>query len=496
MSILKVEKVSKAFPGTLALDSVSCEFESGKVNALVGKNGSGKSTLVKIINGAHQPSGGRILLDGEPLVCESPADAQRQGIATVYQELSLVPGLTVAENILMGRFAMHGKLVNWKQTYEEAEKILRDMKIEIDPREQVSNLSMWQCQMVEIAKAMSSHPKVLLLDEPTSSLAQHETQILFALIRELKKRDVIILYISHRLQELWEICDTCCVLRDGIFAGKINDMRTATHKELLSLMFGDTTVNDKPRDLMVSDEVVLQVDGLTRGSAFRNVGFTLRRGEVLGIAGMLGAGRSELLRAIFGIDPFESGTIRVDGKEIHRVTPEIMKDLGFGMTPEDRKFEGLIQIQSIKNNLCAASLKKLSGRMFMRRGAETEAAERQVKDLQIKVADVDQPVTSLSGGNQQKVVVGNWLNTSPKIMLFDEPSRGIDVNAKQQIFEIIWALSRAGVSSIVVSSELEELIEVCQRILIMRGGRITGEIMASDIKIDQLYSVCMGGTLE
>jgi len=496
MSVLRVENISKAFPGTLALDGVSCEFESGRVNALVGKNGSGKSTLVKIINGAHQPSGGRILLDGRPLVCASPADAQRQGIATVYQELSLVPGLTVAENILMGRFVMRGKLVDWKKTYAAAGEILRGMKIDIDPREQVSRLSMWQCQMVEIAKAMSSDPKVLLLDEPTSSLAQHETQILFGLIRELKKRDVIILYISHRLQELWEICDTCCVLRDGVLAGKINDMQAATHKELLHLMFGDTAVSDKPRDLMTSGEVVLRVDGLTRGTAFRDVGFSLHRGEVLGIAGMLGAGRSELLRAVFGIDPYDSGTICVDGAEVRRVTPEIMKELGMGMTPEDRKYEGLIQIQSIRDNLCNASLKKLSGRLFMRRGAEEEAAQRQVKDLQIKVADVGQPVTSLSGGNQQKVVVGNWLNTSPKIMLFDEPSRGIDVSAKQQIFEIIWKLSRAGVSSIVVSSELEELIEVCQRILIMRAGRITGEVMAGDIKIDQLYSVCMGGTIE
>ena len=495
MSVLRVQNISKAFPGTLALDDVSCQFESGKVNALVGKNGSGKSTLVKIINGVHKATSGKIFLDDNELSYSSPADAQQQGIATVYQELSLIPGLTVAENILMGRFAMKGKLVDWKKTYEAAQQILDSMNINIDPRTQVSHLSMWQCQMVEIAKAMSSNPKVLLLDEPTSSLAQHETQILFELIRELKKKDVIILYISHRLQELWEICDTCCVLRDGIFAGKLN-METATHAELLHLMFGNTETKTKPHDLHITDESVLDVQHLTRKGAFEDVTFSLKRGEVLGIAGMLGAGRSELLRAIFGIDRFDSGTITVEGQQIKKFSPQIMKEHGLALTPEDRKFEGLIQAHSIKSNLCNASLKKLSGRMFMHAKAEQEAAMRQVADLQIKIADIEQPVLSLSGGNQQKVVVGNWLNTDPRIMFFDEPSRGIDVNAKQQIFEIIWKLSREGVSSIVVSSELEELIEVCHRILIMRNGQITGEVMADEINIEQLYSVCMGGKIE
>ncbi len=495
MSVLRVQNVSKAFPGTLALDSVTCQFESGKVNALVGKNGSGKSTLVKIMNGVHQATGGKILIDGQELAYATPAEAQAQGIATVYQELSLIPGLTVAENILMGRFEMRGKLVNWKKTYEAARKILDSMKIDIDPRAQVSHLSMWQCQMVEIAKAMSSSPRVLLLDEPTSSLAQHETQILFGLIEELKKKDVIIIYISHRLQELWEICDTCCVLRDGVFTGTL-DMRTATHKELLHLMFGDTEIKSKPHNLTVQEQVVLEAENLTRKGAFENVSFQLRKGEVLGIAGMLGSGRSELLRAMFGIDPFDSGTVAVEGERIRKLSPEVMKGHGLALTPEDRKFEGLIQIHSIESNLCNASLRKLSGKLFMHRKAEREAALRQVEDLQIKAASLDQPVMSLSGGNQQKVVVGNWLNTSPKIMFFDEPSRGIDVNAKQQIFDIIWKLSGEGVSSIVVSSELEELLEVCHRILIMRNGRITGEVMADAIQIEQLYSICMGGTIE
>ena len=494
MSVLKVQNISKAFPGTLALDDVTCQFESGKVNALVGKNGSGKSTLVKIINGAHKQTSGKIFIDSEELNYASPAEAQAQGIATVYQELSLIPGLTVAENILMGHFSMKGKLIDWKKTYQRAQEILDSMKIRIDPKAQVSHLSMWQCQMVEIAKAMSSNPRVLLLDEPTSSLAQNETKILFDLIRELKKKDVIIIYISHRLQELWEICDTCVVLRDGVFTGAV-EMQKATHKELLELMFGQTKIRSKPADVVAQDGEALRVEHLTTAGSFEDVSFSLHKGEILGIAGMLGAGRTELLRAIFGIDPHDSGSIVVEGAPIKgRISPEKMKKLGLGLTPEDRKFAGLVQIHSIKDNLCYASLDKLSGSFFMNPKEETAAAQKQIEDLQIKVSGMDQLAMSLSGGNQQKVVVGNWLNTSPSIMLFDEPSRGIDVNAKQQIFEIIWSLSRQGVSSIVVSSELEELLEVCHRILIMQNGHITGEVMAEDVTIDQLYSACMGGT--
>lgn len=492
MSRLEVKNVSKQFPGTLALDDVSCSFESGQVHALVGKNGSGKSTLVKIINGAHDATHGKIFLDGKELKFSSPKEARDAGIETVYQELSLVPGLTVAENILMGRYRMKGKIIDWKETISIASQILEDMKINVDPKAIVANLSMWQCQMIEIAKAMSSQPKVLLLDEPTSSLAQSETEILFDMIRELKKKDVVIIYISHRLQELWEICDHCSVLRDGKMTGTIS-MKDAHHKDLLKLMFGDTEVKARPTDLRVSDETVLKVDNLNSQGRFKNVSFELKKGEVLGIAGMLGSGRTELLRAIFGADTFDSGKIIVNDKEIKKPATQKMKRLGLGMTPEDRKHEGLIQIASIKSNLCMASLEILSHGAFIDGKREDEFAERQTNDLAIKISSVNDQVTSLSGGNQQKVVVGNWLNTSPKIMLFDEPSRGIDVKAKQQIFDIIWSLSREGVSSVVVSSELEELLEICHRILIMREGEIVGEVDPMDLKIDELYSYCMGG---
>ena len=352
---------------------------------------------------------------------------------------------------------------------------------------------MWQCQMLEIVKAMSSNPKVLLLDEPTSSLAHNEIQSLFKMIRKFKqKKDVIVVYVTHRLQELWEIADTCTVLRDGMFIGT-ELMINLTHKELIHMMFGEVKIQTRPADLKISDETVLEVKGLTRKNHFYDVSFQLKKGEILGIAGMLGSGRTELLKSIFGADKLDSGEIIFNKHRIYSPTPVKMKKIGFALTPEDRKHEGLIQIMSIRNNLCVASLEKIAPGLFIKSSIEDEFVKRQVDELQIKVASVQHLVSSLSGGNQQKVVVGNWLNTDPKIMFFDEPSRGIDVNAKQQIFQIIWNQSRKGISSIMVSSELEELLEVCHRILIMRHGRISGEVLPDNLKIEELYSLSMGG---
>mgnify|MGYP000914046734 CR=1 FL=1 len=492
MSILKVENITKVFPGTVALSNVNIEFESGKVNALLGKNGSGKSTLVKIINGVHEATSGRILLDGKEIKFSDPKEAMNNGVATVFQELSLVPGMSVAENIWMGRLPMKGKFVDWKKTYQSAQELLDSIGIDINPKEMVYNLSMWQMQMIEIAKAMSFEPKVLLLDEPTSALAHNEVEMLFKLIRELKKKDVIIIYISHKLQELWEIADNCTVLRDGILAGRL-DMKECQHKDVIRLMFGDVEVKCRPADLKPQDEVVLKVENLCRDQKFKNISFELRKGEILGIAGMLGSGRTELLRSIFGVDRFDSGKIYFEGKEVKNPTPKKMKELGLALTPEDRKLEGLVQHMTVKQNLTNASLKLISKGVFIDRHRETEFANRQIENLEIKTPSVDAPVSSLSGGNQQKVVVGNWLNTSPKVIFLDEPSRGIDVGAKQQIFEIIWNLSRQGIASIVVSSELEELLEVCNRIIVLRLGVITGEIEPENCKLEDLYAVCMGG---
>lgn len=492
MSILETRSIIKNYPGTVALNNVSVSFESGKVHALIGKNGSGKSTLLKTFSGAVEPSSGEVLIDGVTMKFSDPGDAFAKGIATVYQELSLIPGLSVAENIFLGRLPMKGKIVDWKKTYSMAEELLQELNIDISADEMVYNLSVGQCQMIEIAKAMSFKPKVLQLDEPTSALAKNEIQSLFKIIRDLKKKDVIIIYVSHRLHELWEIADTCTVLRDGYLIGTVL-MKEASHKQIITMMFGDVEIRRRPEDLKVSDEIVLEVRSLCRKSKFEDVSFQLRKGEILGIAGMLGSGRTELLKSIFGADPFDSGEVYVNGKYVAKPTPERMKKAGIALTPEDRKQEGLIQIQSVKENLCVASLDLIAKGQFMMKDIEQEFVQRQVNDLEIKVASVDHLISSLSGGNQQKVVVGNWLNTSPKVMFFDEPSRGIDVNAKQQIFQIIWNQSRKGISSIMVSSELEELLEVCHRILIIREGRIAGEVRPEELTIEDLYSLCMGG---
>jgi ribose transport system ATP-binding protein len=492
MSVLEAKNIRKVFPGTVALDDVSASFESGKVHALVGKNGSGKSTLLKIFSGAQGATEGDIILDGQVMKFANTMDAFKNGIATVYQELSLIPGLSVTENILIGRLPMKNKIIDWKTAQKQVKKLLSELNINIPADTLVADLSMWQRQMVEIAKAMSFNPKVLQLDEPTSSLARHEVESLFKIIRSLKGKDVIIIYVSHKLDELWQIADTCTVIRDGKYIGKV-EMKDTSHKELIDMMFGDINIPKIPEDLMVSDEVVLEVKNLTRKNKFENVSFKLRKGEVLGIAGMLGSGRTELLKSIFGADPFDSGEIIFNNEVLKKASLKKMKDGGLALTPEDRKHEGLILQATIADNLCYASLNALSRFGFMQKRKEKEYINKEIKDLQIKVSSADLPVESLSGGNQQKVVIGNWLNTDPKVMFFDEPSRGIDVNAKQQIFRIIWEQSRKGVSSIMVSTELEELLEVCQRIIIMRQGRIVGEVNPKEIRNIELYTLCMGG---
>ena len=491
MAILRTEHLTKDYPGCRALDDVNVSFESGKVNALLGKNGSGKSTLVKCFSGAIRQSAGEFYLDDEKCSFSKPTEAYSHGFATVYQEMSLVSGLTVTENIFLGRMPKKGGLIDWNKAHADAKQMLDMMKVNINPKEIVSRLSMWQCQVVEITKAMSFKPKVLMLDEPTSALASNEIQILFDVVRELKKQDVIIIYISHKLHEIPQIADTVTVLRDGHMIGKVN-IEDVQHKDILSMMFGNVAIRKRPADIVPQEEVVLKVENLTREGKFHNISFELHKSEVLGIAGMLGSGRTELLKSIFGADPYDSGNIYVNGVKVKQnASPITMKKHGLGLTPEDRKQEGLILIHSIQDNLCYASMSRTSVGWLENKRFRSKIADEQVDGLQIKVPSVKATAGSLSGGNQQKVVVGNWLNTQPQIMLYDEPSRGIDVAAKQQIFEIMWEQSKQGISTIFVSSELEELLETCNRILIMSDGAITGEAVPEDLSVEALYSLCM-----
>jgi ABC-type sugar transport system ATPase subunit len=494
MSALKIRTVhiTKDYPGTRALEAITLSFESGQVHALVGKNGSGKSTLVKIFAGATKPTHGDFYLNDEKLNFNSTSDAYNKGIVTVYQEMSLVPGLSVAENIFLGRLPKKNNAIDWNKTYQMAGELLEKMKADIDPREKLSRLSMWQWQVVEITKALSFNPKVILLDEPTSALAQHEVQNLFEAVRALKNQGVIVIYITHKLQELPQIADTVTVLRDGKLVGTVQ-MKEVDYKDIIGMMFGDVKIQSRPKDIQVSDEVIMEVKGLSRKGWYHEINFNLHKGEVLGIAGMLGSGRTELLRGIFGADPVDSGEVLIEGKTYKNADPIKMVKAGVGLTPENRKTEGLILIHSIRDNLCYASMNITTDGWVENKRKRNAFAEKQVQELEIKIPTLDAPCSSLSGGNQQKVVVGNWLNTGPKIMLYDEPSRGVDVNAKQQVFEIMWAEARKGISTVFVSTELEELLEVCHRILIMRDGKIVDEVNPDELSTSKLYELCMRG---
>jgi ribose transport system ATP-binding protein len=489
---IRTEHITKVYPGTRALDDISLSFDSGRVHALVGKNGSGKSTLVKIFAGATKPTQGEFYLNDDKLHFNSTWEAYDKGIVTVYQEMSLVPGLSVAENIFLGRLPKKNSAIDWGKTYQMASLLLQRMKADINPRETLSRLSMWQAQVVEITKALSFNPKVIMLDEPTSALAQHEVQSLFEAVRALRDQGVIVIYITHKLQELPQIADTVTVLRDGKLIGTV-EMGAVEHKDIIGMMFGAVKIQSRPRDVKMREDVIMEVKGLSRAGWYHDVNFKLRRGEVVGIAGMLGSGRTELLRGIFGADPVDSGEVVIEGQAYRRATPVKMVKAGVGLTPENRKTEGLILIHSIRDNLCYASMNLTANGWVENKPKRNTFAEKQVQELEIKIHDLAALCSSLSGGNQQKVVVGNWLNTSPKVMLYDEPSRGVDVNAKQQIFEIMWAQAGKGVSSIFVSTELEELLEVCHRILIMRHGKIADEVNPDQLSTSELYELCMRG---
>ncbi len=495
MSAYKLETIDirKEYPGTLAVDDVSIGFKGGDVHALIGKNGAGKSTFIKILAGAVQPSSGKILVDNKEVKLTSPMEAFNKGIATVYQELSLVSHLTIAENILLGRLpkrkGLKGLVIDWQQVCARADAVLQDINVNLDVKSKASQLGVAQQQIVEIAKAMSFNPSVVILDEPTSALAHHETNNLFKLIKKLTEKGVAIIYITHRLDELRRIADTVTVLRDGKYIDTIK-MSKAKTETIVHMMFGQVIPKHRPANLKAGTQSVMEVRNLKSGDKLKSVNFTLHRGEILGLAGMLGSGRTELLKAIFGSDRFEQGDIILKEKIIPNPTPAKMKKLGVAFTPEDRKEQGLVPILSTRANMCMAGVDMISTKGFITKARERRLVNKLIDKLDIKVSDIEQKVSSLSGGNQQKVIIGNWLNTNPDIILFDEPTRGIDVQAKQQIFQIIWDLSLQAVSSIFVSSEFEELIEVCHRILIIRQGRIIDEVVPEKITADELFMLC------
>lgn len=492
-AVLQLRGLTKRYGAVTALDNFTHSFARGQVHALLGKNGSGKSTFIKIMSGATEPSAGEVILNDKPCQFTRPAEALAAGIVTVYQELSLIPHMSVAENIFIGRLPKIAgtPIIDWKTLRGKARALLDDMGAgDVDPDAIVGSLSIGRQQVIEIAKAMSFNPSILQLDEPTSALAQAEVHQLFKLMKRLRDRGVTIIYISHRLAELTEIADTVTALRDGVLTDS-RPIAEATPEVILELMFGEIQPVNRPLHRKDQGQPLLQVRNLSLAPKLTNVSFDLHHGEVLGIAGMLGSGRTELLRAIYGAGPMDAGEIIVDGKTIRDVSIPTMKALGVGYTSEDRKNGGLAQILSSHANLCLAAMQAIGKMGFITKAREKPFVDRQIRDLLIKIGDPSLPVSSLSGGNQQKIVVGNWLNNNPRILLFDEPGRGVDVLAKQQIYQIIWEQATRGLASIVVSTELEDLVECCDRILILRDGVIADEFINDQLDPKALYASCM-----
>jgi len=481
-NILKVENISKTFPGTKALKDVSLELAEGEVHAIIGENGAGKSTLMNILSGVLQADyGGKIFFDGKEIKFNSPREAQEKGIGFVHQELSLCPHISVAENIYMGRTPKNKLgIINFKKLYQKTSEILDLFDSDIEADAIVRNLNVADRQIVEIGKALSLNCKVLILDEPTSSLNNVESENLFKIIKNIKQKNIGVLYISHRLKEIYKVCDRVTILRDGIRIDSL-DVEKTNPEILIEKMVGRSISNFYPEKSKLIKDVIMSVNKLNKKGVFKDINFYLKKGEILGFSGLMGAGRTEVARAICGIDTFDEGEVFIEGKRVKINDYNSAIKLGLGYITEDRKNQGLFLKMSVRENISAASLEKVTRNMLIRKSTEYVNGKKFIKKLNIKVSDIEQKMNSLSGGNQQKVLFAKWLNIDPKIIIMDEPTRGIDVGAKAEMHRMIRELAESGIGVIVISSELPEIIGMSDRVIVMHEGKITGEVSNSDI---------------
>lgn len=479
-NLLELRDIVKDFPGTRALDHVQLEVAHGQVHAVCGENGAGKSTLMNIIAGVFPQTEGTIIFEGKPVKFASTLEAQKLGIGIVHQEINLCPHISVAENIFLGRAPKKGALVDYKTMYEKSKELLQSMNSDIDPHKKVSDLSIAEQQIVEIVKALSMHCKLLILDEPTSSLTEVETVELFKTIRRLRDAGISILYISHRLSEIMDICDQVTVFRDGqyIDTGRIQDITT---DDLIALMVGrrmESVYPEKAKE--ISDEVLLEAKDYS-GYMFKDVSFKLRRGEILGFSGLVGAGRSEMARALCGIDKKTSGKLTFKGQPVQLKTYRESIDQGIIYITENRKEDGLFLDYDIRRNITAPCLKKVKSGVSLSRAKEDALAQEYVDKIKIKVFSLDQLCSALSGGNQQKVLFAKWLTVEPQILIIDEPTRGIDVGVRLEIYRILRQLCADGIGVIVISSDLPEILGLCDRVVVMAEGKVTGELSAEEM---------------
>ncbi len=483
--ILRMKNISKRFPGVYALKNVDFELKRGEVHALLGENGAGKSTLIKVLGGIYHAEEGEIEIEGKNVSITSVQDAEENGIAIIHQELVLVPYMSVAENIYLGREAGSGIFVDRSEMTKSAQKILDDLGMDIDARSLVKDLPIAKQQMVEITKAVSVNSKILVMDEPTSSISDKEVENLFKIMRDLTKKGVGIVYISHKMSELDEICDRVTVMRDGEYVGTKNVKETAKD-ELIAMMVGRTLTNYYVRDYGEPGEEILKVTGLSDGDKVKGVDFNVRKGEIVGFAGLVGAGRSETMQAIFGLAKEVTGEIYINGNKVEIHNPEEAIKHGLALVPESRKEQGLYLVQSVKYNTTIEVLKEFIGKFRVNDKRETEITQEYIDLMSTKTPSQAQKIGNLSGGNQQKVMIGRWLATKPKVLILDEPTRGIDVGAKSEIYAIMNNLVKTGVSIIMISSELPEIINMSDRVYVMAGGVVRGCINHEEISQENI----------
>lgn len=489
--ILKMEGISKSFPGVHALQNVNFELKKGEVHALLGENGAGKSTLLKIIAGAYSKDAGEIYIDGQEVEELTPKKAEQLGISIIYQEFSSLPHLSIAENIFLGRLPIKKGLVDWKSCYEQSRKLLKQVGLDSDPKMLVSQLKVAQQQMVEIAKALSKEAKIIIMDEPTAPLTQREIDSLFKVILDLREKGVSVVYVSHRLIEIKEICDIVTVLRDGTYVGKA-DVCDIEIDDMIRMMVGREISDMYPRSVAKIGEPLLEVTNLCTEDKLNDINFNARKGEILGIAGLVGSGRTELARAIYGADSISSGSIILDGKTLDISCPADAIRNKIGLVPEDRKNQGLVLMMNIKDNISLASLSNFMKAGKLNLNKEENTANHYVNKLGIVTPGVFEEVNNLSGGNQQKVVLGKWMCTDCNLLIIDEPTRGIDVGAKVEIYELINELVEQGAGVIMISSDLPELIGVCDRILVMHEGRLSGELNRKEFCEEKIMRYATG----
>lgn len=489
-TILQVKHMKKYYAGVKALDDVSMSFEEGEIHAIVGENGAGKSTLIKILTGAIVPTEGKIVLDGQEYESFTPHEAMEKGISVIYQEFNLIPFLTVSENIFYGCEIMKGLFRDVNEMNKRTQKLCEDMGVQLNPKSRINELGVAYQQIVEIVKAVSKNARILIMDEPTAPLTNKETKAMFKIMKRLKEKGVTILYISHRLEEIFEVCDRVSVLRDGKYITTTN-VKETNRKELISYMVGRELGEDYPQQKVKPQDFVLEVKNLNTVK-LKNISFSLRKGEILGFGGLVGAGRTEVARAIYGADPIISGSILLNGNKIIPKSPSEGLSYGIGLIPEDRKEQGVILNMQVKENITYSILKRISRLGFVNTTLETEICNKLKNDLKIKTPSITQKVKNLSGGNQQKVVLAKFLATRCDVLIFDEPTRGIDVGAKQEIYNLMRSLTEQGKSIIMISSEMPELIGMSDRIIVMNEGRIAAELERKDFSQETILEFASG----